>query len=295
MKKLFTLVAVVGLVFALSAPVMAAGEEGDVPARLKALEEAFQCSWKFYGSARMGSFWEKDDEERTGTTHDDTDLTYGLQGNSRIGAKVKLGDITGGFEYGSTPNLRKLYGSWNFGAGSLLIGQEYTPANIFYSNQVFAGDADLLPYGGIYQGRVPMIQVTVGGLKVAFVDPNSAGGIVGGATDVDSTIPTIEASYTLNAGPAEFILMGGYSTYSEGFLATDVSYDIDSWMVGLAAKAGFGPFTVGGTIYAAQNANEYGLWVEGNADPVYDAVTDSIVDCDTIGFTWSAPSSSTTR
>lgn len=53
-------------------------------------------------------------------------------------------ELTGGFEYGSGVNLRKLYGEWNFGAGSLLIGQTYTPLNYFYSNQVYGGDNDLL-------------------------------------------------------------------------------------------------------------------------------------------------------
>jgi len=56
--------------------------------------------WAFYGSARMLTQWEEVDEARTDTGFDDSDLTWWLQSNSRIGARVKAGDIDARFEYG---------------------------------------------------------------------------------------------------------------------------------------------------------------------------------------------------
>jgi len=57
-------------------------------------------------------------------------------GHARIGAKVKVSDkLTGQFEYealGGKANLRILWGEWNFGAGSLGIGQQYTPPPFFF-------------------------------------------------------------------------------------------------------------------------------------------------------------------
>ena len=79
--------------------------------------------------------------------------TWGLQSNSRIGVTVSNGAVGGGFEYGTGVNVRKLYGIWNFGAGTLLVGQTYVPISIFLSNQVFDADADLLAWGAIYKGR----------------------------------------------------------------------------------------------------------------------------------------------
>ena len=104
MKKLLVLLAAVAFVVAFTVPAMSA-------------------DWNFYGSSRISTFFDGDSEELTGTGFDDDDLTWGLQGNSRIGAKVKAGDISGRFEYGTGINLRLLYASWNFGGGELLVGQ----------------------------------------------------------------------------------------------------------------------------------------------------------------------------
>ena len=98
MKKFLIVLLVLGLV----SPVMAA-------------------DWNFYGSARMTTFYVTEDfgdfENAIGED-DDAGLIHTLQGNARIGATVKASDQIGGrFEYGSGPNLRLLYGTYNFGGG----------------------------------------------------------------------------------------------------------------------------------------------------------------------------------
>jgi len=133
MRKLFVLLAAVAFVVAFTVPAMAA-------------------DWSFYGSARMYTFMSDYSKEYTGTGFSDDDLSWFLQGNSRIGAKVKAGAVSGRFEYGSGPSLRLLNGAWNFGGGTLVVGQDYSPIDTFISNQQgpahWGGDIDALPWGG---------------------------------------------------------------------------------------------------------------------------------------------------
>ena len=117
-----------------------------------------KADWSFYGSIRLWTAWESYDKEApainfgapntfrnqphwpTGSAvgFDDSDLWFGMQYNARIGANVKWGDVGGRFEFGNlaqegsgtgadSEHVRLLYGTWNFGAGTLVVGQDYTP------------------------------------------------------------------------------------------------------------------------------------------------------------------------
>lgn len=248
MKKLFVLFAAVALVCAFTLPVAAA-------------------EWGFYGSARMATWSTSNnvsDAAKLAGQHDDTDTRWDLQGNSRIGARVKAGDVGGRFEYGSGPNLRLLYGTWNFGAGTLLVGQAYTPTFVPLSNQVYGDDTDMLWYGGMMGScRQPMIQVSAQGFKLALVRPNVGVRYGVPGTDTDSTIPKIEASYSFKAGPAAFTVFGGYNSYTAvdnvTVFGAETDYDIDSHLYGIAIKYAGGPFYVKGDIYFGQNLNAYGF------------------------------------
>jgi hypothetical protein len=144
---------------------------------------AAAADWNFYGSARVSTFFTDLDDADT------TNYEQGLQGNARIGASVKVSDeLTGGFEYGTGVNVRKLYGEWNFGAGSLLVGQTYTPLNYFYSNQVFGTDNDMLAQGGVYSGREAMIRLKFGAFEIAVMEPNTDMGAGNAAYDVEDFI-----------------------------------------------------------------------------------------------------------
>ncbi len=80
----------------------------------------------------------------------DRDTQWALQGNSRIGANVSAGDVSGRFEYGTGVNLRLLYGTWNFGGGKLTVGRAYTPLMVCYSSQVYATDNGLVGFGYLF-------------------------------------------------------------------------------------------------------------------------------------------------
>ena len=293
MKKLFMFFIAIALVAAFSVPAAAGDAE-----------------WNFYGSARMTTFYSDVSKEAAGvhTPPDgDKDTTWTQQGNSRIGARVSAGDVAGRFEYGTGINLRLLYGTWNFGAGQLLLGQSYTPVNIFISNQVYGGDTDMLNTGGVYDGRRPMIRLKFGDFVFALVEPSTAGAtdfitgtpasvivdpvtglpvtspavpadIVGG--EVDSTLPKIELAYTFKTDMFKVGFVGGYNTYEiEGDAK---SYDVDSWVAGLWGSVNLGPAYIKANVYQALNSGSFGLWNSGGDDFAF--VGNKIKDVDTLGI-----------
>ena len=254
MKKLFVLIFAVAFLAVCTVPAMAASE------------------WSFYGSSRMSTFYETFTKEASVTGNfDDSDLSWGLQGNSRIGANVKAGAISGRFEYGTGINLRLLYGTWNFGGGSLLVGQSYVPVNLFYSNQVYGGDTDMLCFGGVYDGRRPMIQLSIAGFKFAMIQPNT--GDVTGAADVDTVLPKLEAKYTANLGPVKLDIIAGLNKYDE-VNATDANTDITSYIVGGGVRSNFGPIYINANYYYGSNLGQYGLWQVGVDDAQVNAAGD---------------------
>jgi len=233
---------------------------------------AYAADWNFYGSARIQTFI-TDMEEANTDNFDET-----LQGNSRIGATVKVSDeLTGGFEYGTGVNMRKLYGEWNFGSGSFLVGQTYTPLNMFYSNQVYGEDTGLLNTGGVYSGRHGMLRLKFGGFQIAAVDPSTPAG-------ADVGIPAIEAKYSLSLGAVSFALAGGYQSYEVVGLG-----DVDSYVIALGAGMNLGGVTLGANVYTGQNAGDLiavntdteGGW---NTNGSADTSGATILDNDNLGF-----------
>jgi hypothetical protein len=235
MKKLF----IVFAILCLAAPAMAA-------------------DWNFYGSARFATFYVMDDYDISGAAYeDDDDLQWAQQGNSRIGANVKFNDqIGGGFEMSDSFGKRKLFGTYTFGGGSqLLIGQTYTPSALFYSNSVYDGDGDLLGVGEFYEGRVPMIQWKMGGLKIALIQPTEDG--VGDEV-VDVTLPKMEIGYGFKADMFFVDAFAGYQTYSQDGGNGGTDYDFDSYVVGLGGGMNFGALYIKVNGHMGQNLGNYG-------------------------------------
>ena len=278
MKKLFVLFGAVVLVVAFTAP-------------------AFAAEWSFYGSARMSMFWEsRDSGDFIGADGEDTDsdINMGLQGNSRFGANVKAGDnLTGRIEMGmssSTVNTRIVWGEYDFGGFKLGVGQNYVPVNYFLSNQVFAGDNDMLNYGGIYGKRRGMVQAKMGGFKFALVNPESTTGIAdpfdpgtGYGVDTDISWPKLEAAWDFNFGGFSGSVMGGYNQYK--VVGPNNSKTLDSYILGLGLKWDMGPFYVGGDVYIGKNTGNYGMYTTGATSfAAYDSVDDKLIDSDAFGW-----------
>ena len=246
MKQTFACILVAVLVLAFSGPMHAA-------------------DWSFYGSARVATFSADVDPNKAGVDSD-IDTLWALQGNSRIGANVKSGDVGGRFEYGAAPNLRHLYGTWNFGVGTLLVGQTDSPLNEFYSNQVFDTDSNLQPEGMIFHGRRGQIRLTFGGFDVAFVTPHidptatrakivtlpltTVGGIgyntvVTEYGETDTNLPQIVLAYRYSSDRFSLKPFFGWQSYDAvtGVTSANQQESVSSVVYGLTGKVNIGrPF-----------------------------------------------------
>ena len=136
---------------------------------------AMAVDWNFYGNARMATYYTSEDLKDNGPKASGMD--WDLQSNSRFGANVKADHIKGQVEFGiseSNVTSRRVYGTWNFGAGYLKVGKDYTPVDQFISGQVFDGDLGLLGVGTQYGGRHGQIALGFGGFEIALINPNDA-------------------------------------------------------------------------------------------------------------------------
>ncbi len=279
MKKLVTFFLVAVFLLAMYVPVSAA-------------------QWDMYGSARVTTFWTDMDEADT------MNLNHNLQSNARIGANVKNGAIGGRFEYGTGVNTRLLYGTVDLGAGQLLVGQAYGPFGIgsFISNQVYGSDTDLL-YFLPYTGRVPMVQYSVEGLKIALVKPVTAA--YPKAYELDDTfdalypelaadlqkqlrtttdgnpeilLPQLQLSYDMKMDAVALNFAGAFQSYD---LANGDGDTLTAWAVGTNVRLTMmDPMYINFGGFFGQNAGNFGQWTAARAD-----ITDpnNIEDADTYG------------
>ena len=252
---------------------------------------ALDAEWVFHGSARMLTQWTEVDEARTGTGFDDSDLTWRLQGNSRIGARVEAGDIDARFEFGGWEDvkLRILYGQWDFGPGKFLVGQGYPPLTYMVSRQVYNQDWQMFPFGGVYSGRSSMIRFRFGDFPntfdVAFLQPSTRtrGLNAPFAFETDTTIPKIEVSWGHVFGPVWIDLGVGYNTFDVADDRDDEN-SIDSYLLTLGLMSIFGPFYINGNAYVGQNTGNYGMFVEGDAFAHWNTTKNRVEDTDSFGF-----------
>lgn len=298
MKKLFVLLAAGAFLVAYTVPAIAA-------------------EWDFGGNVMFRTFIESDDKTATGTGHDDDDLLWGRDAGVSFSGKVQSGDIGGYVQWRPVESqvhsgdFSMLYGTWDFGGGVLTIGKAMGPANFFPSSQVWLDNQGLVGQGGIFTYFKPMIMGQFGNFKIALVEPQTTQQMlpIGGhpsfqvavsnqwvysqtttsyvnpnATDNDTSIPKIEASYGFNAGPVSLWVGGGYQTFDEVNIA-DKSYSIDSYIFGVGFKIPIGPAYINGVVTSNTNSGQYQTeWFLQDDDARYDAATDKIIDNDGTGY-----------
>jgi len=274
-----------------------------------------------YGDARMGTFIWKDSRETNArgasaswtpssayaTTafpgraasalYDDTDTEWGIDYVlSRWGMRVTDGDVSGNVELRpwSASYFRHWYGAWNFGVGSLVVGQTWTPDSNDGITETLVGGGQGGSFGDLGGGgRAPQLALwfpikDVGGtLKIAFVQPyvSPYGDQSGLAGDIDTSTPKINACMDFLFGPVKWFVTAGYNTI-DVVNATNKEYGVDSYYLGTSLIGTVGPVTLKGDIWWGQNIYEYGLQNGTGIGFVatYDAVSDSIMD--TKYFAW---------
>ena len=220
---------------------------------------AYAADWDFYGSARIGTFYTSG-ETIGSSAADVNNYNQYLQTNARIGANVKVSDeLTGRFEYGTSggnANIRLLYGTWTFGEGKLVVGQDYSPLNYLYSNQVGLGDGDGdangLKHGGVYSGRAGQLKLVFGGFEAALV-PVSQRNNGAAAIAPETKIPGLEVGYAMTFDNIALKLGGGYQTY-DAKLANGQEESVTSYVIAGFGKIDLGAFYIAGNIYGGQNA-----------------------------------------
>lgn len=143
----------------------------------------------------------------------DDNFLYGIQGNSRIGVRLKVGNFSGQVELGAVETtlygrytgdnvgLRQAWGAYSFGnAGALLAGKTDTPTAMGgFISDIMDTDGGLNGFGGSTTGsRRFQIQYNVAGLSIALIENDMAygPGVSDGYTDGGETIPRLGLSYT---------------------------------------------------------------------------------------------------
>ena len=240
MRKLFILLAAVAFAFAFATP--AAAEVN------------------FSGQVSFETYMQSCENDTPGSIDED-DLIWALStSGTRFRANVEEGPITGYWEIRANNGsyYRHWWATWNFGAGVLGIGQTWTP-EFSCIGSVMRGDGAAGPLDPACSARIPFVQVQFGGLKIAAGTPNTPTTTIGAPyTDIETTLPKLMASYNLNVAMVGLKVFGGYNTFAERNPATDQTQDIDGYVYGLTASAGFGPLTVKGMYWGGQNTVEYG-------------------------------------
>ena len=141
-------------------------------------------------------------------------MLYGLQGNSRIGTNIKVGNFTAQFELGANEptlvsaspatsiGIRQAWGAYTFGNGSkLLVGKTDTPTAMGgFNSSFYDTDGGLNGFGGTVTGsRRFQVQYSIAGLTLALIEDDmnfsNGGGALGIANFDDSNTP-----YTPRAG-----------------------------------------------------------------------------------------------
>ncbi|MFH2061091.1 MAG: porin [Pseudomonadota bacterium] len=252
--------------------------------------------WDWYGSARVAMVW---DNLEVDTTADQDTFEQAMYATSRVGAKVKVSDeLTGHVEYGTangTANIRLLYGTWNFGGGNLIIGQDYGPLftvsslSIYAQNTAGVGEEMGLFNGGIHTNRLAQVKLEIGGFQAALIAPRSTtitGTNAGAATDTFA--PAIQLAYTHKINNMYGKVGFGYTTFNREVGALD--FETDAWVAMLAGGINVNMFSIKGNVFVGDNVGQMLLLdVDGGVgDGLASSNAADVIDNECVGFLVSA-------
>ncbi|HNY65461.1 MAG TPA: hypothetical protein PKM41_08465 [Deltaproteobacteria bacterium] len=278
-RHLVVYLVLVGAVLLFSVPVFA--EDRTLEERVTDLEKTFG-GIKFYGSMRMGTFYNDMD---TGPGMDDRSFKADLQSNSRIGATFTRDKLIGLYELGLDDDnsviTRKLYGVYDMGWGSLLVGQNNPIfGNMFYSNQVVVDDLDLCGWGAIFETRLPQVKLKVKGLEIALIRDKSSSALnaatgTGNSGDVDVLMPKIEVGYHIDQARFFADVFGGaFSFKVQDVTLSGVNYGdetVNCWVAGVGGGLKLDPAYVKAQVYYAQNGKNFGIIQQDAVGAQFDA------------------------
>lgn len=207
---------------------------------------------------------------------------FGVQNNSNIGfdvvadkfkAKVEFGAIENdpfGTANGAVAPLRYLWGSYDTGLGTILVGKANTPTTDIFSTGVINNDTALNGFGGLSTAtRRLQVQYNVAGLSLALISDyiaELASTSSQPKANSSSTMPRIALSYTIyNGSNPLFQIAGTYKRFtrkSEGNPTITTSQasgnPIDAWHISVGTKPTFGNNFVSLFGFYGKNQDVYG-------------------------------------
>lgn len=147
---------------------------------------------------------------------------YGLQGNSRLGVKAKVGNLEANAELGlkEPDGFRQMWGAYTFGsAGTLLFGKTDTPsvAKSIFSSDLADTEQGSAGFGGLRtSSRKLQVAYSIAGFTIALVDDSTS--VVNARDAQNEAIPRIAASYYLQNEDKtlDFQFGGAYKYYNQG-------------------------------------------------------------------------------
>lgn len=260
MKKLLVILIVLGL----AAPAMA------------------QTQTSLYGSLRLHTSYSNVSDDFVGGPGLDTTIgdagirdegiLLNISQSTRAGIRAKMSDSTSALlEFGVRTNdangtnvgTRLFFGTYNFGMGSLMVGQQHPVATFLgYSNMygapVGGGDGNMLGMGLPYASRNPMIRLDMAGASLALV--TNSGTTALGYDETDRWLPRIEAAYVFRTPMIAIRPILAYQTYKLNNLAPGGDYkNVESYLAGLGVSLTLGPAFVKATGTWGQNVGNMAM------------------------------------
>lgn len=216
----------------------------------------------------------------------DDNFLYGIQGNSRIGVRLKVGNFSGQVELGAVEatlygrstgdnvGLRQAWGAYSFGnAGALLAGKTDTPTAMGgFISDIMDTDGGLNGFGGSTTGsRRFQIQYNVAGLSIALIENDMVYGpdVSYGYTDGGETIPRLGLSYTYK-NPSLLVKVAATYSALNGTIKAPVSDTRWATVHAFGVALGLKPTFMDGKMWLSVLAR-YGMNEElyGEAKTVY--------------------------
>ncbi|MCX8083502.1 MAG: hypothetical protein N3C60_01075 [Calditerrivibrio sp.] len=247
---------------------------------------SFAATYDFYGSVRLKAFYGTSDKYFSGLGKSDTDLEFGTQGNSRIGANVKASDkLTASFELGlgtsedgsNKVSTRVLYATYDFGGFKMKIGQDYSPSDFEPFSQVYGNDNALDSYGGVSVAPRSQIAFSFGDFDIALISANQPD-----KKNYDVVLPKIEAAYNYKFGPASGKVFAGYQTYKYDTSTNDKS--VNAYLLGIGTTVDVKPVVLNALAWYGSNTGNYGISSNGYYDAAHDKNSQDFGFAAEVGF-----------
>ncbi len=248
----------------------------------------------FYGSARLGYWYEMMDEDLTGG-ESRMNMQLINYGTSRMGASFNHKNVSGKAEFGfngaGNVYTRLLYGKiiLNDEGCNLVIGQDYSGFNLAnvasQSTSILLGYENmLLGYGALYDGRHPMIKFTNKlGIYLSLAAPKKIDAVNLGNDAIDALIPKINLGFNYKSENLGIYPTIGFnmSKYNED--ASGIDESVMAYVFATTFKYNLNDLALKCQVHYGQNIADYGITTSTCANAGWDFVKEEVINVVTMG------------